>query len=166
MPRDGTYCWSTRPNNTGDKVANIINAAEVQEGDKIAVVVPGRYTDREHVTTYTGVAHHTESREGKVKWYTKADWSLFTNDDNAVIELLDRPKPKIELPTGEYAVVSYQREDDWDSERIAVRAPGGFWSTYDSSGNNKDAARITSNLERIINEHGTDFKVLFEGVAK
>lgn len=143
---------------------NIITAAEVREGDRIKVTV----VDGDRINTHEGVANHFKLSkvDGSRRWHTKDDWTLWTTGDDVVIELLDRPGPKIVLPTSDYAVVSYQRTDDWSGERTAVLSPRGFWNTYDSYGKDKDIARTTANLERIINEIGTDFKVLFEGVAK
>lgn len=147
----------------------IIKASEVQQGDKIAVTLTEDSEDRKRTTTYTGVAAQFTFD----KWRTPEGWQLYTERENAVIELLDRPKPNIEVPTGIGAVVEYQRfgDDTLEGRRVATLTAGGKWRTYGEEyfgglQQTREVKVTEEYLTALLNDPSrtSDFKVLFEGV--
>jgi hypothetical protein len=141
-------------------VNTIITAADVLEGDKIKAT----FTNGTRTASYEGVANHFDTSHcGKPRWRTADGYALFT-DLADVIELLDRPKPKIEIPTNTFAQVTYSRNG---AERFAVLTPQGGWKAYNRMGDWQDT-KSPEAMTRLANESDqvTDFKVVFEGVAK
>jgi len=149
---------------------NIITADQIQQGDKIRVTT--NHGDR--IDSATGVAHNLrKSPSGKHRWFTADDWSLWTGADDAVIELLDRPKPKITVPSGRGAVVTYMYGWVADGElekRTVVRdsSEKGGWIAYDESGYRMNGFYSDQHFAQCLSESDSmhDVKVLFEGVAK
>lgn len=144
---------------------NIITASEVQKGDHIKVTYPvSTHDDRTLSQTYGGVAHEASKYGNVPTWRTEGGGCLYTHETNAVIELLDRPKPKIEIPTNTFAQVTYKRHG---SERFAVLTPREGWKVYDGKGDWHDD-QTHGGMTYVANENPqvTDFKVVFEGVAK
>lgn len=141
---------------------NIITADQIQQGDKIRVTRVEQDGDRKSTRIYEGVAHEFDPGFGF--WRTEETWNLFTDRRNSVIELLDRPKPKIVLPTGEHAVIQYRR----GSTLWTGRFDGQTWHL---SGNGNQWTFYPLELSDMLNESDsfgprTDYKALFEGVAK
>ena len=143
----------------------VIDASQVQEGDKIRVTTQ----DGDRTNTLTGVANHYKADrfEGNRRWFTADDWTLGTGEDSAVIELLDRPKPKVKVPTGKNAVVKYVgRNGHGDPlNRTAVRVADGAWESYDDGGC-RTLTTYTDEAFAEIMATKEDYKVIFEGVAK
>lgn len=143
-----------------------ITAAQVQKGDKIRVTVPRKADeDRELVITYTGTAHLLGRYSGD-HWETEKGWLLYTASDGAVIELLDRPKPVIKLPTNTYAQVTYERSRHSGGKRFAVLTPSGDWKAYDKDGEWMDTKGPTAMHELVNSAQVSNVEVIFEGVAK
>lgn len=151
-------------------MAKIITAAEIQKGDLIRVTRTFQEGDRKTLRVYEGVAfrHDKDSLYGAT-WRTEQVWNLYTREDNAnaVIELLDRPEPKIDVPTGNGAVVKYVGRNGFGSplNRTAIRDGHGTWAHYDDAG----MRTLTSDsddhfADRMSNKE--DFTVIFAGVAK
>ena len=146
-----------------------ITPAEVREGDKIAVTLhTTAYEDRENVTTYTGVAHKVEGKDGisgKPVWRTEKGWNLYVHEEGAVIELLDRPEPA--LPSLPNAVVKYMVDfDPSKPERFAVRAQSGLWRAYDTHGVEHDLHYSNSDFAGWMTRSGITPEVVFGGVAE
>jgi hypothetical protein len=143
-------------------VNNIITAADVQQGDKIKVTV----TSGDRTTSYEGVAdHHDNYRENR-RWRTPEDSALWTDLVGAVIELLDRPKPKIELPTGIGATITYTKvKDSYEPKRVAV-FNGRTWTSHYPNGEWRDGRNSEALAEWFEHGDAAGLKVLFEGVAK
>jgi hypothetical protein len=113
----------------------IITPAEIREGDRIKVTV----VDGDRINTHEGVANHFKLSgvDRKRRWFTADDWTLWTAGDGAVIELLDRPEPKIVLPSKNLAIVHYQYTPYTGATpdaRTAVRDAQGKWTAYGSDG--------------------------------
>ena len=146
----------------------VIDAVQVREGDKIRVTTQ----DGDRTNTATGVAHHLrKSPSGYHRWFTAEDWSLWTGTDGAVIELLDRPKPKIAVPSLPHAIVTYQH--GWDGyeekeNRTAVRSGDGSWVSYDDNGRRMNGFVSDEYFSTRLSESEAmhDLKVVFGGVAK
>lgn len=143
----------------------IIKASDVQEGDLIRVTT----VDVDRTNSFQGIADHTKpSTSGRVtyRWFTADDWTLWTSAEGAVIELLDRPKPKLTVPTLPNAVVKY-KFDAWRPEdRFAVRDEAGKWVCYDAEGGQRNKRSSDEDLQAMLLEDDPNFEVLFAGVAK
>ena len=141
----------------------VIDASQVQEGDKIRVTTQ----DGDRTNTFTGVANHYKADrfEGNRRWFTADDWTLWTGEDSAVIELLDRPLPKV--PSLPHAVVKYTGHNGLGGalKRTAVRGDMGVWKSYDDYG----FCTLTRDSDKAFAEliaSKTDVTVVFGGVAK
>lgn len=134
----------------------IITQDQVREGDKLRVTYPYGDTTvtREGVTT--GKSYNS--------WRTATGKPLGTDQPDVVIELLDRPKPPVEVPTGDYAVVTYTRGNY--TKRHAVLSPNGEWKCYDTDGDYADT-QSPENFAKLLNgTKVTEAKVIFKGVSK
>jgi len=140
---------------------NIITAKEIREGDKIRVTT----VDGDRHNSFEGVANHYQRSAGTPnrRWFTAEDWTLWTGDESAVIELLDRPKPKIKLPTGKHAVIQYRlRSNVWTATFNGLE-----WTLSEESFPQYPQTRTVGQLTEMLNSgERTDYKVLFEGVAE
>lgn len=74
------------------------------------------------------------------------------------------PKPPLELPTGDYAVVTYKRVDG--AERHAVLAPEGLWQCYDTHGDFADSHEADNFAKMLNGTRVVEAKVIFKGVFK
>lgn len=145
---------------------NIITADQIQKGDLIRVTLLTKDGGRKRTEVYEGVAATLDPATHKRRvWRTADDWNLYVHVEGAVVELLERPKPPIVLPTGEHAVVTYRRTKGGQPFRHAYRLPSGEWAIYYEEGTRKDTNETPLSLARIIDNYGTDFKVIFEGVS-
>ena len=145
-----------------------ITAEEVREGDRISVTRPLIPSDdRTVTTTYTGVAHCADRLfNSKPVWRTAAGGNLYVHEEGAVIELLDRPEPKIVLPTGVGATIVYTKTNDgWQKGRVAV-FNGTNWNSHYPNGEWRDGRSSKRLTEWFEDGIATDLKVLSEGVAK
>lgn len=143
----------------------IIKANEVQQGDRIKVTRTDQDGDRKTVRIFEGVAHTYE--EYLDAWRTAESWNLFTGYDGAVIELLDRPKPKVKLPTGVGATIVYNKpKDRFEQRRVAVLDDKGRWQSHRPNGEWRDGRSSEALVEWFQHGDAADLKVIFEGVAK
>lgn len=145
----------------------VINASQVQEGDKIRVTTQ----DGDRTNTYTGVANNFKLSDvdGTRRWFTKGNWTLWTADDSAVIELLDRPGPV--LPNKSLAIVHYQYTPfagQPAQKRTAVRDADGAWTAYDDDGFRMNGFLSDADFSAHMRDHSSasDLVVAFGGVAK
>jgi hypothetical protein len=149
---------------TQESKVTIITAAEIQKGDLIRVTRDETTEDRKGSIIHEGVAAVRETDyKGQTVWRTEKRNNLWVHEDGVVIELLDRPKPKIVLPTGKHAQVTYSRA--YSGDRLAVLTPKGLWKCYDLDGEWKDT-QDHKRMEELLNNHRqiANVKVLFEGV--
>lgn len=142
----------------------VIDASQVQEGDKIKVTYAGA---GDRTNTYEGVANHFEEGDGgRPRWRTAMDYVLFTDLAGVVIELLDRPSPSV--PNKNLAIVQYQYtayEGATPQDRTAVRAADGRWTVYDIEGRMANLFDSDESLAKYLGKNG-DFDIAFGGVAK
>lgn len=73
-------------------MSTTISFEEVQQGDKLRVT----HTLQDAESTYVGVAHYKANNHIK-DWRTKGGVWLCMDENNAVIELLERPKSPEEI---------------------------------------------------------------------
>lgn len=141
----------------------IITADQIQQGDRIKVTTDESGEHRKVLYSYEGVAAR---QDGEV-WRTECGGNLWVHERGAVIELLDRPKPKIVLPTGEHAVIQYRR----GTLLWTGRFNGKNWKLKNDCMNFVHIFSA-SELTDMLNDGDkpfvprTGYKVLFEGVAK
>jgi hypothetical protein len=140
---------------------NIITASEIQQGDKIKVTITDKsYEDRPTSRVYEGVAHSSATGV----WRTEGDWNLYAHEPRAVIELLDRPKPKLTVPTLPNAVIKYTFAES--EPRFAVRDAVGKWVCYDAEGLHRNIRHSDEDFQALLLEDSPEFEVVFAGVAK
>lgn len=154
---------------------NIITVADIQVGDKIKVT----HQSGQVKCTYTGVADSVYYGVAP-SWYTADSESLGTHVFGAVIELLDRPelsKVRIEPPTGQGAVIEYQRSINGQNYRRVASFIHGAWrvsgASYSTLALRPCPLEGTTEFDfsnAWMRDHLNDdkltsnFKVLFEGV--
>lgn len=129
---------------------------QVREGDKLRVTYPYGDTTVIREGVVTGKSYSA--------WRTAEGKPLGTDQEYAVIELLDRPKPPIELPTGDFAVVTYTRGNY--TKRHAVLSPNGEWKCYDTDGDYADTQSPESLAGLLNGPKVSEAKVIFKGVSK
>lgn len=140
-----------------------IEAVDVRVGDHIKVT----FSVDDLTITRAGVVAETGELDSSGARYfrTEKGYSLGPGDVSADIQLLNRAQ--IKLPTGEHAVIQYDKGDVcW----VGTRLTEGDWSLYSyykgvQSGYPwiKDTAELAEMVNR---DSRTGFKVLFEGVSK
>jgi len=145
---------------------NIITAKEIREGDKIRVTT----VDGDRHNSFEGVANHYQRSAGTPnrRWFTAEDWTLWTGDESAVIELLDRPIPTVTVPDRKQAIVKYDVAsfDPWKPERIAHRNGSGKWTAYDAKGERMDTHFTDEEFGRFLAAGAHKHEVVFAGVAE
>lgn len=143
---------------------NIITADQIQQGDTIRVTRVEQDGDRKSTRIYEAVAHEFDALYGV--WRTEESWNLFTDRRNIVIELLDRPKPKLTVPTLPNAVVKYVFDCGRTEDRFAVRDAEGKWTCYGADGGPRNKRGSDEDFQAMMLREDPNFKVLFAGVAK
>lgn len=149
------------------KVAkSFIQPEDIQQGDLIKV----KYTYNNGSTvTRRGVA---SSDCGGGYWYDDTSLPMHypTLGATVTVELIDRPKPKIELPTDNFAVIEYYKGSmRW----VGTQKVDGDWALsaeYFYGGFIGPVFDFTAeDLTEMLNDSDgsrTDYAVLFAGVAK
>lgn len=137
-----------------------MKVTDILKGDKITVTI----TNGDRKTIYTGVADHDG---GSLRWRTADDYPLWTDNAFAVIELLDRPTPKIVLPSKPGATIIFNKaRDSFEKKRVSTLDERGNWQSHYPNGEWRDGRSSAALAEWFENGEATDLKVLFEGVAK
>ena len=140
----------------------IITASEIQQGDRISVATQSAFADR--TVSYTGVA---QKANGPV-WRTASGLNLYAHEYGAVIELLDRPIPKADVPTRNKAIVTYNVAsfDPGNPQRIAHRNGSGKWTAYDAKGERMDTHFSDEEFGRFLAAGSYSHEIVFAGVAE
>ncbi len=142
-----------------------IQLSEIQAGDLIKV----KYTLGSLKVSREGIAYYQDYG----MWRTADDYVLGPPAEGLTsIELVDRPVPIHELPTGEHAVISYYRldpqtEGQKGGQRYATLV-GGEWHMTNGAGRycytpQMDDAEMVAHVNNA--SKVSDFAVLFAGVT-
>lgn len=144
---------------------NLIQVSEIQKGDLIKV----KYTFGSLKVTREDIA---EYRDAAGMWRNVDGHALGTSyGDMTSIELVDRPAPVIELPTGQHAVISYVRINPpagmVGGQRYATLLQGE-WTLSNGSVSPTPSVMSESLMTHHVNNTVvvSDFTVLFAGIAK